>query len=148
MKHLIRSYSIGLLTAAIVVGITYWNSEEPSVEVKEKSPGTEEMISQLEEDGYHVVSNEEWEAQQQTTASSSDKEKEKSTLVTFSIDIVSGTNSTEISQKLQQANIIDDANAFETFMKENDYSRFIQIGQATLNSEMTHQEIAEAITSK
>lgn len=148
MKHLIRSYSIGLLTAAIVVGITYWNSEEPSVEVKEKSPGTEEMISQLEEDGYHVVSNEEWEAQQQTTASSSDKEKEKSTLVTFSIDIVSGTNSTEISQKLQQANIIDDANAFETFMKENDYSRFIQIGQTTLNSEMTHQEIAEAITSK
>ncbi|QAS54185.1 endolytic transglycosylase MltG [Halobacillus litoralis] len=148
MKHLIRSYSIGLLTAAIVVGITYWNSEEPSVEVKEKSLGTEKMISQLEEDGYHVVSNEEWEAQQQTTARSSDKEKEKSTHVTFSIDIVSGTNSTEISQKLQQANIIDDANAFETFMKENDYSRFIQIGQATLNSGMTHQEIAEAITSK
>lgn len=150
MKHTVRSYALGLLTAAAVIAITYWNTNSPSTEIVEKEMSKEQMISQLEDEGYRIITTEEWDAvtENKKNKDSEAQEDTQPNMTTFSIDIVSGTTTDEISEKLVQAGIIKDARAFETFMKENDYSRYIQIGQATLNSEMTLKEIAAAITSK
>jgi hypothetical protein len=148
MKPWIRTYSLGLITAAIAMAIAFWNTEPAVTEVVEEQMNEENMISQLEQQGYQVVTNDEWQAAQSTQEPVSDSIETETSMNTFSIDIVPGATTDKISQKLIQANIIEDVEAFESFMQENDYSRYIQIGQATLNSEMTHKEIAEAITSK
>lgn len=148
MKPWIRTYSLGLITAAIAMAIAFWNTEPSTTKVVKEQMNEEEMISQLEQQGYQVVTNDEWQAAQSNQEPVDDSIESQTSMNTFSIDIVPGTTTDEISQKLIQANIIEDAEAFESFMRENDYSRYIQIGQATLNTGMSHKEIAEAITSK
>ena len=66
----------------------------------------------------------------------------------YSLDIVQGTTSDDISRKLAEAGIIEQASDLEQYMSVNDYSRFIQVGQATINSDMSLNQIAKAITSK
>ncbi|MYL71926.1 hypothetical protein GLW00_13750 [Halobacillus litoralis] len=149
MKQWIRSYSLGLLTAVIVFAISYWNIEAASSTAAEKEYTADEMIEKLQSEGYRTLTMDEWKALKESdNRESSTPTPVEEPVTTFSIDIVSGTTTDDISEKLIQANIIKDANEFESFMKDNDYSRYIQIGQATLNSGMSHQEIAEAITSK
>ncbi|WLR46262.1 hypothetical protein LC065_11725 [Halobacillus litoralis] len=149
MKQWIRSYALGLLTAVIVLAIVYWNTETTSSTVVEMEYSTEELIEQLESKGYQALTMDEWKTLKENDHRQSQTPTPvEKPITTFSIDVVSGTTTDDISAKLIQANIIEDAAEFESFMKENDYSRYIQIGQATLNSEMSLQEIAEAITSK
>lgn len=52
-----------------------------------------------------------------------------------------------VSKLLEDNKIIKDADAFTKYLEDNDYSRFIQLGEHELTSEMTHYEIAEKITS-
>ncbi|REJ10587.1 endolytic transglycosylase MltG [Halobacillus trueperi] len=149
MKQWTRSYALGLLTAVLVFAISYWNTNATSTTAVEKEYKTEELIEQLEREGYRTLTTDEWETlKENDNREASTPTPVEEPISTFSIDIVSGTTTDDISEKLLQANIIKDDAAFESFMKENDYSRYIQIGQATLNSEMSLQEIAEAITSK
>lgn len=128
------------------MAIAFWNTE-PAAEVEEEM-NEEDMIVQLEQQGYKIVTKDEWQAALSPQEPVNTSNEEQTSMVTFSIDIAPGTTTDKISQKLIQADIIEDAEAFESFMKENDYSHYIQIGQATLTSEMSHQEIAKAITSK
>ncbi|GEN52066.1 endolytic transglycosylase MltG [Halobacillus faecis] len=149
MTQWIRSYALGLLTATLVFAISYWNIDATPKTASKEEYKTDELIEQLESEGYRTVTIDEWKSmQEKNNKKASPPPPIKEPVTTFSIDIVSGTTTDEISRKLIQANIIEDAYEFETFMKENDYSRYIQIGQATLNSGMSLQEIAEAITSK
>ncbi|MBX0358723.1 hypothetical protein [Halobacillus sp. Nhm2S1] len=149
MKQWIQSYALGLLTATLVFAISYWNIDATPKTAAEEEYKTDELIDQLESEGYRTVTMDEWKTLQEKNKNEATPPPPiKEPVTTFSIDIASGTTTDEISKKLIQANIIEDAAKFETFMKENDYSRYIQIGQATLNSGMSLQEIAEAITSK
>ncbi|MYL47955.1 hypothetical protein GLV98_00595 [Halobacillus litoralis] len=149
MKQWIRSYALGLLTAVLVFSISYWNTGDTSSKVVKKEYETEELIQQLESEGYQTLTMDEWNTlKARDSKEVSTRTSPKDPVTTFSMDIVSGTTTNDISEKLIQANIIEDAAEFESFMKDNDYSRYIQIGQATLNSGMSLQEIAEAITSK
>lgn len=148
MKPWIRTYALGLITAAVAMAIAFWNTEPSVTEVVEEEMSEEDMISKLEQQGYQVVTKEEWQDFQSKQESADDSKKRETSVNTFSTDIAPGATMDKISQKLIQANIIEDAEAFEIFMEENDYSRYIQIGQVTLTSDMSHKEIAEAITSK
>ncbi|MGR9049361.1 hypothetical protein ACQ4XT_12120 [Halobacillus faecis] len=149
MKQWIRSYALGLLTAVIVFAISYWNTETTSSTGVEMENSTEELIEQLESKGYQAITMDEWKTlKENDNRQSQTPPPVEEPITTFSIDVVPGTTTDDISDKLIQAQIIEDAAEFESFMKENDYSRYIQIGQATLNSDMSLQEIAEAITSK
>ncbi|CDQ18004.1 hypothetical protein SAMN05192559_102259 [Halobacillus karajensis] len=148
MKPWIRSYALGLFTAALVFAITYWNTGAPGPEVVEKKYEVEEMITHLEQEGYRAVTNEEWNAVQSSSRERENIEPTVNPTTTFSLDIIPGTTTDTISKKLVRANIIENADEFKAFMEKNDYSRYIQIGQTTLHSGMSHEEIAETITSK
>lgn len=146
MKPWIRTYALGLITAAAAMAIAFWNTDTSVSEVVQKEMNEEDMIAQLEQEGYQVVTKEEWQGAQSKKEPVDTSNEEQTS--TFSIDIVPGTTTGEISEKLLTANIIENGDEFEAFMEENNYNRYIQIGQTTLNSEMSHQEIAQAITSK
>lgn len=148
MKQWIQAFSIGLLTSTAVLGITYLNTESPEAEVIKESMSEQDMMDQLEQSGYRVLSNEEWAAVNTESPSPQKSDPPSSQGTTYSIDITEGTATPEIAEKLVDAGIIEDADAFTSFMEERDYSRYIQIGQATVTSSMTLQEIAEAVTSK
>ncbi|WP_226583044.1 hypothetical protein [Halobacillus litoralis] len=148
MKQWIQSYSLGLITATACLAITYWNTESQEA-VNVPTPLTEEeMISKVEEKGYRIVTNEEWAALNAEGKIEEEPASPVSRPITLSMDISPGTTTPEISRKLLETNIIEDAESFESYMEDHEYSRYIQIGQATLTSDMSFKQIAEAITSK
>ncbi|QST01937.1 endolytic transglycosylase MltG [Pontibacillus sp. ALD_SL1] len=52
----------------------------------------------------------------------------------------------DISQALAENNIIKDAEAFRQYLTENEFSRYIQIGEYTVVDQMSFLEIAKIIT--
>ncbi|NBJ68528.1 MULTISPECIES: endolytic transglycosylase MltG [Clostridia] len=71
------------------------------------------------------------------------KEDEKKT---FTVNIKEGMPSSEISDQLEANDIIDDAAKFSAYLEDNDYSQKVQLGKFKVSSDMSLQEIAEAIT--
>lgn len=58
MKHTVRAFSVGLITSGIIllaVYLIFGQADEKKAELS-----TEELISQIEEDGYRVVTEEEY----------------------------------------------------------------------------------------
>lgn len=148
MKQWIQAFSIGLLTSTAVLGITYWNTESPEAEVITESMSEQDMMDDLEQSGYRVLSNEEWAAVKAENPSTQKAEPSSSGETTYTIDIAEGTTTPEIGEKLVDAGIIEDADDFTAFMEDGGYSRYIQIGQATVKSTMSFEEMAGAMTSK
>lgn len=72
-------------------------------------------------------------------------EKEEST-VKYSIKIDPDMLPTDVSNLLEEKNIIKDASKFNTFLEDNDYSQLIQIGTFDVSSDMSQEEVAKVIT--
>ncbi|MBE5945969.1 MAG: endolytic transglycosylase MltG [Lachnospiraceae bacterium] len=65
--------------------------------------------------------------------------------VEATIEVVSGMSSYEIAQLLQEVGIIDDAADFDAYLNQNGYSTQLKINTYTFNSDMTYEDIAEAL---
>lgn len=61
------------------------------------------------------------------------------------ISVTSGMTSTEVALLLQDAGIIDDYLDFDQYLNENGYSTQIRINDYEFNSNMTYEELAEAL---
>ncbi|WP_035720871.1 endolytic transglycosylase MltG [Gracilibacillus boraciitolerans] len=158
MKQFIRAFSSGLLVAAVILGGVFL-LENPSASSDNLS--TDEKIDQLQKDGYFVyqqnmeekLSNIEQEVMELKKHSLDSKEENgQSTLeetpVIATITIESGMSITDIVDLLVDQSIISDRDAFISYLKENELSRSIQIGQFTLHDQMNNEEIANMLTKQ
>ncbi len=82
-----------------------------------------------------------------TEATSADDttESANSKYVTANISVTSGMTSYEVAMMLQDAGIIDDYLDFDNYLNENGYSTQIRINDYEFNSNMTYEELAEAL---
>ncbi|SFD54352.1 hypothetical protein SAMN05216238_102141 [Lentibacillus persicus] len=175
MKQTIRSFAIGLLTAGLVMlGIFYFGDYSQSD--AQGNLTTEEMIKTVESEGYHVLTESEYisasvqsedsaetnEGEENTQEDSSDEDEntdtdgeqeensgnaEETEQTSYTLTVESGVIPSEISQTLEDNDIIEDAGAFTSFMEDEGYSQLIQLGEFDLSSNMDHHEIAETITN-
>ncbi|TFJ94112.1 endolytic transglycosylase MltG [Lentibacillus salicampi] len=76
---------------------------------------------------------------------SSEADEDKAT--TYKLTVESGVAPSEISQTLEENDIIDDADAFTTYLEDEGYSELVQLGEFELSSDMDHNEIAETLTN-
>ncbi|ELK46211.1 hypothetical protein QRD89_11745 [Halobacillus sp. ACCC02827] len=147
MKTSLRAFSLGLMTSALILAGFLWITDEPVKKVESRQlPAKEEMISQLEDDGYAVMTSDERAAL--TAEQPVEAAKPDTAVHTFSLDITAGTTLPDIIEKLARTNILQDPDALSDYMEENDYSRYIRQGTVTVNSNMSMEEIAEAISTK
>src|SRR5699024_8886811 len=65
---------------------------------------------------------------------------------TYSLTIEEGMASSDISAKLEDNNIIDDASKFNRFLEKEGYELKVQIGTFDVSDDMDFEEIASAIT--
>lgn len=195
MKQPIRFFTFGLLTATVILLIIYLFIESPK---DDNLLSTEEMIKEIEQDGYHVLTKSEYitysvvkdqieEVDEDDPEEESDnnnedngkddkknkdkKDKDKKDKDKDKKDKDKGTNENEGSEKpekeytytlsieenmlgpnisdlLFENNIIDDATKFNKFLEDEGYSRYIQLGDFELSSDMSYEEIAEVIARK
>lgn len=163
MKQPIRSFSIGLLTSSIILLIVLVFFDQPNTKSNELS--VDEMISAIETDGYHVLSEPEYIAlsvnvadskdsdkKQDEPSESMDKEKksddtsEEQEKITYTLKVKADMMPPSVIDLLVENNIIDDATKFNQYLEEHELSTLIQIGEHQLTNEMSISEVAEEIT--
>lgn len=142
--------------------ISQSETELEIIHLQEKLKQTEEALADLQqastaakkpaEEHEKDVSNEEIPTENEDSETNSDKRDstgqstEKSSSVTTLI-IESGDNSTTVSKKLMDLNVVEDAKLFEAYLVEHNLAQKIQIGEYELNKKMSRKEIASLITS-
>ncbi|MBB6454278.1 hypothetical protein HNQ94_002753 [Salirhabdus euzebyi] len=155
MKIVLRSFSIGLLTATILFGFTYYIEEterKKESSVEEENPLSIETASTfLQQEGFVVLTQDEWlsateENEEQIVQEEPEEELSQEEEEAYILLIEPGMVIHEISTALYENGLIDDQVAFGKFLETNEYSTKIQIGEFELRKNMTHEEIAEVIT--
>ncbi|MFD2133556.1 hypothetical protein ACFSKI_20265 [Pseudogracilibacillus auburnensis] len=196
MKQSIRFFSLGLLTSAIFLYGFYLFSDTSSADV-ETIP-VETLISQIESDGYRVITEDEFisfslkneekdeeevkeekvdkekkqdKEEKESTAkkdskketkkdskkkkskktknddADKDKEDDKDEVKKATFTTKEGVVSQDIADILVENEIIDDRQKFLDYLDDNGYSTRLQIGKFKVNSDMSHKELAEVITT-
>jgi len=175
MKLPIRFFSIGLLTATIILLITFIFFEQSDAS---NNLTVEDMVSQIEEEGYHVLTNEEYitfsvnkdqnqkededkaeendakdkEENDKTDDANEneedDKDQDESKVHTYTLVVEPNMLGPTISKLLEDHKIIEDAEKFNRYLEVEGYAPYIQIGEHELSSDMSNYEIAETIARK
>jgi len=161
MKQPMRYFSIGLLTASVILLLAFYFFDNLTASTEDLP--AEEMIEAIKADGYHVVSEKEYialsvndeddnkandkkENKDKNEDDTDKKQEEESDKKTYTINIKSGMLPSEISEILAENDIIKDADKFDQYLEKEEYSPYIQLGKHKLNSEMSTKEVAEALT--
>lgn len=164
MKQPVRFFAIGLFTAslAILLIFLFTNSSHEASDLT-----TEQLIEHIEEDGYRVITEDEYitfavnkdlasensdandqkkKDKQKDTNNKKENKESKKDVKSYTVKVKSGMMPEEIAQLLEDNNIIDDAFSFATYLEDNGYSPYVQIDSYKLTSDMSKKEIAEKIT--
>ena len=174
MKQPIRYFSIGLLTASLIILIIVYFFDKPDNHANEGS--VDEMIATIKDEGYHVLSSSEYisltvaevpeedndvdvdadvtknneteedsnEAQTENDPKVEDTE-EPEEAHEYTLTIEPNMLGPTISQLLEDNNVIDDADEFNRYLETEGYAPYLQLGDHDVSSDMTLYEIAEVI---
>ncbi|MFZ3580463.1 hypothetical protein [Virgibacillus sp. DJP39] len=158
MKQTLRTFSIGLFTAGIILLAIVLFDEDTSNE--KASLSHKDTVEALEKDGYHVLSDKEYISLSVKSETSSEEKEKQSTKdekkqevpkkkepQTFTLKIQPGLASSSISSLLEKNGIIKNADAFNKYLEDNDYSQYVQIGTFEVTDQMTFNQLAETITN-
>lgn len=162
MKQFVRYFSFGLFLASLIIFIFYYYFDEPEIDASEIS--TDELIELVEEDGFRVITEEDYirytvnsdqenpesneKDEEEPKKDNEDKKDENKDVVKYTLKVKPNTMPHEVILLLEEKKIIKDAEAFAKFMEKENYSPYIQQGEFDLNSEMSEVEIAKTITNK
>ncbi|UOQ93742.1 hypothetical protein MUO14_01715 [Halobacillus shinanisalinarum] len=151
MKQTVRSFSVGLMAATLILSIFYWmEPDEVSSDVSQLSE--KDMFQKLEDKGYNILTDEQLESMAAPKATSNNEENTPTNQSnhepkSITLEIESGMSSTDISEILYEQEMIEDAKAFDQYIREEGHSRYIQIGEFEVNEKMSKQQMADVITS-
>ncbi|MDC3413385.1 hypothetical protein NC797_10670 [Aquibacillus sp. 3ASR75-11] len=148
MKQTVRAFALGLLSATILLSIPFLLDYRSKETTKNNYPSTEQMILALEEDGYNVSKLSSEVVDEETSEKENDEmdNSGEKVEISYTLTIEPGMTTNAIVNELFDANVIDDEQAFLTFLAENEYGTKIQPGEFYFNREMTYEEIAIVIT--
>lgn len=167
MKHFLRVYALGLLTATLVFTIYYLFFYEPEIQFIEEELSESEMITALEAFGYYIYEDNPLESideeDSESTQLDQDEDNDEITEVddtneiensvdenelsndSFILIIEEGMTITEVADILILEEIIEDRDELANYLIENDYGTNIQIGEFELTEDMSLAEVVETI---
>ena len=174
LKQFVRAFALGLLVASGVFAVTYY-MDAPSTAMDEAAMKEEltkngyyiydenmnstiidlqTQIEMLENEMVELKHSEEKDTTQLPTDSTAGDDEttqgpdDATTDVTDTvlISIVAGMQVPEVAQLLIDNQIIEDQNAFITYLEQSERSRYIQVGDFELHSNMSIEEIVATIT--
>ena len=142
-KQSVRGFGIAIfLVGALIYSMNSLNIPLPGVDADAAAKKEiEELQQQL------TTAQQQLEEAKSAKKEASDEEEKGEEVIETTISVFRGNTAYDISRKLQDEGIIDNALQFELFLANGEYSRRIQIGEFTVSSDMTEEELAEALTT-
>lgn len=120
------------------------NTEEKEND-KEKDKASDENEKDDAKDSKEEDQDKDKEKEDQKEEDSDKKDEKK--VYKYTLTVVPNMLGPDVGKLLEENKIIKNAADFAKYLEDNNYSRYIQLGDHKLTSEMTHYEIAEKITS-
>lgn len=153
LKYYLRGLGIGILVTTIIFMIFIRVDKEHILTEKEIIAKAEDLGMVMQED---EVENEDENGktldqlkENETDNENSDKESTDNTTVEqVEFHILPGEYSDAISQKLLDAGLVDDKNAFNEFIINSDYDNLIQTGDFVIPKGSSYEDIAKILTTK
>lgn len=159
-----RAFSFGIIFAVSIMGSYYYGMDGGQAKSSELS-----SKKQLEDKGYIILTPAEYtklqeqkelkktpdteetkkveEVEENTkTEKVPNQPQEEKKVITYSLEIKSGMNSSEIAKLLAEQNIVANEDEFDQFLIANNYQTKIQLGIFVLNNEMSYEEISKILT--
>lgn len=115
------------------------NDSENSSESNNESSDEE---SQQNED-----TNNNEEEEESSNENQNEDESDENSPIEYELTVETGMASSEISDILENEDIIESASDFNDYLEDNDYAINVKPGTFELTSDMSHFDIAEVITS-
>ena len=142
-KQSVRGFGIAIfLVGALIYSMNSLNIPLPGINADASAKKEiEELQQQL------ATAKQELEEAKVAQEANSAEDEENDDVIETTISVFRGNTAYDISRKLQDEGIIDNALQFELFLANGEYSRRIQIGEFTVSSDMTEEELAEALTT-
>lgn len=172
-KYFLRGLGTGIIFGALIMLVSYMTSGSYKI-TDEEIIRRAEKLGMVKEDNYiPLATDSDVDSDMENTADAADNTTdniaaptdEASTedgsvyendnkdnisdndYVTAKITITGGMSSTDVAKLLEDAGIISDHLDFDSYLNTNGYSTQIRIKTVELNSNMSYEEIAEALTS-
>ncbi|GAA4070727.1 hypothetical protein [Amphibacillus indicireducens] len=171
MKHFLRTYALGLLTATLIIGIYYFYLAEQDIVIEKIEMTESEMIETLESAGFYIFKTDPTKTNEteptleddQTISDQLDSNLDDDDLdptdvdqvetgnndqtsnQSFILTIEPGMTVTQVAEFLVANEMIADRNELARYLVDNNYGTNIQIGEFELNHDMTLAEIVELI---
>ncbi|WP_017728332.1 endolytic transglycosylase MltG [Halalkalibacterium ligniniphilum] len=147
----LRGVAGGLFLGTILCATAYYFFEESNAQTTAPSHtvSTDEMVLTLEEKGYLVLTEDELAAQQETLideSSPSQSEHQSTIIYAMTLSIEPGMSSQQVANRLARGNVIKDESEFLAYLSSHDLIHSLRVGTYDLTSEMSLEEIADAIT--
>ncbi|SLL32665.1 YceG-like family [Mycobacteroides abscessus subsp. abscessus] len=159
-KQSLRSFAIGMLLSASMLGSYYFYQESKSQE--QFSINVPDATTFLQKEGFIILSDSEYNDMQKTIEQSKqdqaksdveanekkqeESKEEKQEIYSYTLKVKSGMSISSIAELLYENKIIKDPKNLETYLIDNDYHKKIQVGSFRLTSEMSNKKIAEKLT--
>ncbi|SNZ10844.1 YceG-like family protein [Terribacillus aidingensis] len=150
MKQVLQGFAAALLLAGVCMLFLYITSDDSATKttstapIKKEQLSTEEMKTRLAEDDYYILSSQEYEELQKKTET---KEKtETAQTEKFQLKLKSGMTSDEVAQLLEEKSILEDGEAFLTYLNVTKASKALQVGTYHVSSDMSYEEITDLLT--
>ena len=167
-KYYLRGLGIGILISTIILSISFamkkndLSDDEIIARAKElgmvmedtgkdtipKATETEDEIPKSTEGGFNT---EQTDMQPGTTDSgeiSQDVGTDGTDMVQKEFTVEVGDSSNAVSQRLQEEGLVDNAEAFNKYMVDNNYANFVLPGTVTIPEGAGYEEIAGILTDK
>ncbi|SDB99117.1 hypothetical protein SAMN05421734_103281 [Pelagirhabdus alkalitolerans] len=172
MKHYLRAFALGLITATLIILVYHYQFEDITHEVEQEELTDLEMINRLEAEGYFISQDEptldevepesytednedenEDESDDENNVSEADSdlendEQNEADNDQFILTIEEGMTVSQVADYLIVASIIDSREEFTDFLSEHDYGTNIQVGQFELSRDMSLEEVVDTIASQ
>ncbi|HHU19486.1 MAG TPA: endolytic transglycosylase MltG [Bacilli bacterium] len=174
MKHFLRTYALGLLTATLIIGIYYFYLAEQDIVIEKIEMTESEMIETLESAGFYIFKTDPTKTNEteptleddQTISDQLDSNLDDDDLdptdvdqvetgnndqtsnQSFILTIEPGMTVTQVAEFLVANEMIADRNELASYLVDNNYGTNIQIGEFELNQDMTLAEIVELIARR
>lgn len=162
-KGFMRGISFGIILTCLLLFFldNPFSEKNTSTEEKEAPITNATLNAALKEKGQTAISIDEYnrlkqlEQQSVVVKEETKKEEEKTeqpkdedTSFSYTLEVKSGMSSTDISNKLAEVKVINNADDLEKYLQEKDWARKIQIGTFEVNNKMAIDEIARIITKQ
>lgn len=143
LKYYLRGAGIGVFVSTLILMIAF-AVQKPTMSDEDIIKEATKLGMVFEEDKTADKAAKNTDKKNTTT----DAKKEDTPVETVSFQIARGDTSAIVSAHLQEMGLVDDGEAFDKFLSEQDFDNMLQPGEFSIPKNSSFLDIAQILTTK